>query len=376
MARKQSRPVPKKIGGISLSVKRGPNASGSWYYRLMWWNTSEGARTRVTRSLGWLTAEDADEALMAAAQGQDDEPEPDHAEDTVSDLLGAWLVIVEASPRSANTKRHYRYCVTRLNNGLGTHPVAFLGYSEMEAYVSVQASSGYSKRTIAQDLIAMGAAWKWAAKAGHLSRTLDMPRVTPKRGEYAINHRTPTDDEVSRTLEVYACSWKGDILRLTWATGSRIGAICELTWDQVDLEARSVTLDTKNGIVELPLGAPAMALLTRRHTAQGEPLTGQVFPEHVYTRRTTSAVRSALLQACKVAGVKPWTAHGLRRLAVDTMARAGVDVATAASITGHSEVTMLRYYRKITMEDQRRALAMAGLGQVKHEPPNLRVVNE
>ena len=46
------------------------------------------------------------------------------------------------------------------------------------------------------------------------------------------------------------------------------------------------------------------------------------------------------------------------------MARAGVDVATAASVTGHSVEVMLRKYRDVTAEDRRAAVRAAGLGSL------------
>ena len=53
--------------------------------------------------------------------------------------------------------------------------------------------------------------------------------------------------------------------------------------------------------------------------------------------------------------------HGLRRLAADTMARAGVDVGTAAAITGHDPKTMLEFYRTAPATDMALAVQMARL---------------
>ena len=72
----------------------------------------------------------------------------------------------------------------------------------------------------------------------------------------------------------------------------------------------------------------------------------------------------ALRQACAAAGVPRFTPYGLRRAAVDAMARAGVDPATAASITGHSVSVMLTAYRTVSEDDRRRAVAAAGLGRL------------
>lgn len=71
-----------------------------------------------------------------------------------------------------------------------------------------------------------------------------------------------------------------------------------------------------------------------------------------------------LRQACEAAGVKRFTPSGLRRAAVDTMARAGVDIGIAAAITGHSPEVMLRHYRGFTEDDKRRAAEVACLGEI------------
>ncbi len=53
--------------------------------------------------------------------------------------------------------------------------------------------------------------------------------------------------------------------------------------------------------------------------------------------------------------------HGLRRMVVARMLRAGVDPATAASLTGHSVVVMLRFYQQVTEADREAAVAKAAL---------------
>ena len=76
-------------------------------------------------------------------------------------------------------------------------------------------------------------------------------------------------------------------------------------------------------------------------------------------RRT---VREHIQIACQQADVAPFSPHALRRMAVDRMARAGVEPAVAASITGHDPVVMLKHYRVVTDDDLRCAAQNADLG--------------
>jgi integrase len=66
--------------------------------------------------------------------------------------------------------------------------------------------------------------------------------------------------------------------------------------------------------------------------------------------------------ACERAGTRRFTPHGLRRAAVDAMMRGGVDVGTAATITGHSVQVMIKHYQQATDDDRRRAVIKAQLG--------------
>ena len=63
-----------------------------------------------------------------------------------------------------------------------------------------------------------------------------------------------------------------------------------------------------------------------------------------------------------VAGVPKFTPHGLRRMAVDRMARAGVEPSVAASITGHDPNVMLQHYRAVSDDDLRLVAQRADLG--------------
>lgn len=49
------------------------------------------------------------------------------------------------------------------------------------------------------------------------------------------------------------------------------------------------------------------------------------------------------------------------------MLRAGVDPATAASLTGHSVVVMSRFYRQVTEADREAAVARAALAAFPDE---------
>lgn len=150
----------------------------------------------------------------------------------------------------------------------------------------------------------------------------------------------------------------GLVVRLLAMTGARVSEVCDLVPDSLDLMCGILHLGSKTGRRGSPLPAELVEAL-RDRVADGRP--------RLLDRPRESAsqvVRDRLRRASKAAGVPVFTPHGLRRLVVDRMARGGVDVGTAASLTGHSVEVVLRYYRQVSDEDRRRAVVAAGLGHL------------
>ncbi len=52
---------------------------------------------------------------------------------------------------------------------------------------------------------------------------------------------------------------------------------------------------------------------------------------------------------------------------MDRLARAGVDVATAAALLGHSPAVMMTLYRQVSDDDRRAAMAAARLWDVRSD---------
>ena len=173
---------------------------------------------------------------------------------------------------------------------------------------------------------------------------------------YVINHRTPTPGDVAAVLKHMDGDYRLGVL-LLFATGARIGEVCNLRRKEVEATGVS-TLGSKNRSRRVPLRSEIVAEVMDRLDGSDDYLLD--FP----AKDRKQALRSRLKRACKAAGIAPFTPHGLRRLVVDTMARNGVDAGTAASLTGHSPVVMLRFYRQVTDEDRARAVEVSGLGDL------------
>jgi integrase len=207
---------------------------------------------------------------------------------------------------------------------------------------------GRGARATAQVLLVVRMAWRWGHGVG-LVELADLPavrlRVPPS------DRRTPEPQEVQAVID-HVGGVVAVALRLAWALGARVGEISELRHADVDLTTPPgwVTLRGKTGPRRVPLPRAARAALDVYGAWEG-PL--------VHRRWLMARLRAG----CLALGQEPWSVHGLRRLAVDQLARGGVDVATAAALLGHSPAVMLGHYRRVQAADLEAAVARVQLGE-------------
>ncbi|HHO49658.1 MAG TPA: site-specific integrase [Deltaproteobacteria bacterium] len=342
------RPSPIEVGPLRARAVRprgvrGPH-DGRWYWR------GEQAREMVWR--GWATR---DEASMALARILVELPRrrPSQLSDvrTVRELCEAWhrTTLEGRTDLSPYTLRSTRQAGQRISAGLGAVRLDRLGGAVLEEWVGARRRRGNATLSIQSDLQILGRIWRWGQAVGAAPPyDLALPRIRTrhKRPRY-----TPTLPEVAavvRELEASAPLWTSVAVQLATATGARIGEIATLVWERVDLEAGLVELVGKTGPRTVPLRAELVALLGTlpRHSAW---VLG-VAPA------TCRNIRGHLGAACDRAGVQRFTPHALRRLAVDRLARAGVDVGTAAAVLGHSPAVMLSVYRQVGLDERRAAI--------------------
>ncbi len=139
-----------------------------------------------------------------------------------------------------------------------------------------------------------------------------------------------------------------DLMLFALATGLRQGNIKRLTWDQVDLPRRIVTLEhseTKNGeALGVPLNDLAVSVLTRRRG---------MHPRHVFTYRgspinhvNTKAWKGAL----KRAGITDFRWHDLRHTWASWLRQNDVPTWVLQELGGWKSETMVRRYAHLSVK--------------------------
>lgn len=126
-------------------------------------------------------------------------------------------------------------------------------------------------------------------------------------------------------------------------TAMRQGEILGMTWDDVDLHGRTVTLRlTKNGTKRVvPLSNTAFQLLANLP----RQLNGQVW------EYGQEGVKYAFSEARKKAEIKDLHFHDLRHEATSRLFEKGFNTMEVSAITGHKTLQMLKRYTHLKAED-------------------------
>jgi integrase len=128
----------------------------------------------------------------------------------------------------------------------------------------------------------------------------------------------------------------GALIKLLMLTGQRRNEVSEMTWGEVDLEARLWTLPkerSKNKQTHsIPLSEPAIAIL------QALPRRGDlVLMANGGNKATRDFGRDKKrIDALLPADMAPWVQHDLRRTMVSGMARLGVSLPVIEKVVNHS----------------------------------------
>lgn len=356
-SRNTRRPRPVRLGALRANATKRRRVNEfdevEWYHRIR----RQGDRGYVW--CGWGTPEFIEQQLarlVAAGRTEPAKPAARRADaGTLSEILEAWDDHQQRRPDlSSGTVKAYNQDARHLIAWLAEVSVASVDRAVVEDYRDSRLREGASPRTVAKELRTLHAAWRWGRERG-LAPARDLPRVGVKIQGHINNHHTPTPEEASSVFEALGGAMLLTV-QLLGISGARVASICAVRETDVD-DVRGLRIpDTKTGPRRFPIPEEFAASLKEHFAAHGGPLVPGS------PKAATQRVRDALARACSDAGVRPFTPHGLRRLVVDRMARSGVDVATAASLVGHSPEVMLRHYRKVNDDDRRRAVLMAGLG--------------
>jgi integrase len=182
--------------------------------------------------------------------------------------------------------------------------------------------------------------------------------------------------ELQAILAVADPEWRSMILFGLY-TGQRLGDICRLTWDNLDLETNVIRLTAgkTNKTIVVPIAPPLRDHIDMLPVsdAPGAPLHPRAFGYYHNPKLITNVSNgfASLLTQAGLRGprvhqntgkghlgrktVNRLSFHSLRHTAVSLLKDAGIPQATVQELIGHSSEAMSQHYTHVGLESLRRA---------------------
>ena len=274
--------------------------------------------------------------------------------------------------RSVHTVRAYTGDVAALLGHaarLGVTVPGELDLAVLRSWLARSRSTGAARTTLARRGSAARVFTAWAHRRGLLAADPGALLATPR------GHRPLPDvlraDQAAQLVDQVDGTATGDLrdraaLELLYATGIRVGELCGLDLDDVDVERQVVrVLGKGNRERSVPYGAPA-ARAIERWLVLGRPgwLTAGSGPALLLGRRggrvDPRAVRTLVhRRLADVPGAPDLGPHGLRHSAATHLLEGGADLRSVQELLGHASLATTQLYTHVSVERLRSSYAQA-----------------
>lgn len=264
---------------------------------------------------------------------------------TFCNILGRYKMSVTQTKRS---RRSEEYRIAKImRNKIAEYTMRNLTTSVLADYRDQRLKEA-SNACVCRELATISAVIthaqrEWGLSINNPAKLVKKPRLPPGRSRIL----KPVElerllHELNAERHELRSKWLVPLVRLALETAMRQGELLSLQWKHVDFEERTAYLPmTKNGKDRyVPLSSAALTILESL-----DRVDERVIPI------SQNVVLCAWPRACKRAGIEDFHFHDLRHMATTNLAKKLPNVIELASVTGHSNVQMLkRYYHTSASE--------------------------
>lgn len=293
---------------------------------------------------------------------------------TLKQAIAEYIIIKQANGRSQQTVKWYQSILGMLGERLGERSLQDISAGHMTEYIlqlrkrgerytdapqRPSTAGGLSAYSIQSHIRALKAFWGWAADEYQIGRNpmrnIENPRLPPPPPK-AIKPR-----DVVRLLDACGEDNQGHrnraIILFLADTGARVGGLCSLTIDNLDLNRRCALLTEKGGDKRRVFFTHYTGLIIARWLRARCSDSGFVF-----TSVTTGAglSESGVYQMLKRLGararVKTYNPHSFRDGFAIAWVKAGGDISTLARLLGHKDIKTTADYYALFADDELQAI--------------------
>lgn len=238
---------------------------GKWYYSLEV-GKEEGKRRRIERTGGSTKKEALQSLRKAILEYENTGSYLDESNLSVNDYFDYWYreyVLVNCKP---NTQSGYRRLIDlHIKPTIGKYQIKKITPAKLQELINIKYRNGFSKNYLRNFYGVLSGAFKNAVYPYQLIKENPMTFVSvPKYNQKLINN---LDDLKIITLEQYTTILKrfpyGSNmhipLQIGFHTGMRVGEVMSLTWDCIDLEAKTIKVEKilyRNEFKQWTFGSP------------------------------------------------------------------------------------------------------------------------
>ncbi len=349
------------------------------------WEAMISLPGRKRRSLYGKTRKEAQDKLRGALRDVDLGLDLVAGRQTVEQFMIRWLEdVARPKLRPSTLKSYESYVRLHIIPTLGHHRLTKLTPQDVQTFLNAKSATGLSPRTVQYIRAilrrALGQAVKWGLVGRNVAALVDPPRSVRKLVEPL------SADHARAFIAATASDRLGPLFHVAIASGLRQGELFGLRWQDVDLNAGTLTVrhamqrvNGKPTFVEpktalsqrtVTLPASAVAALRAQRTCQIENRLlagsrwqdwGLVFSSTIGTPLEPSNVGHRLHKLLEGAGLPRQRFHDLRHCAASLLLAGGVAPRTIMGILGHSQIGLtMNTYAHLSPGLERDAAAALG----------------
>ena len=238
--------------------------------------------------------------------------------------------------------------LNQLKAFFGTYSLADITPALVDDFKQMRKAKGVKPATINRQMNIFKRMLNLAKKRWMWIKEVPAIEMEPKADRKRIRHLS--FEEYHKLLD--CCDlWLKSIVTVAAWTGLRQGNILNLKRSQVNLFARTISLDgseTKNGEnLIIPIAEPALEVL-KKAVSRSTKNNPYVFCDQSNKPHYKVKIERAFKKALTSAGIEDFRFHDLRHCFASWNRQAGVDIDTLADLMGHKDTRMTRRYAHIS----------------------------
>ena len=229
----------------------------------------------------------------------------------------------------------------------------------LRRYVAFLGERRYARRSIARKASVIRSLLEWAVVDGQIPATpasdlavprLDrpLPKVLRALEAAQLCELPPDDDPVGLRDRA--------ILELLYGSGLRVGELCALDVDEIDLSSNAITVTGKGRKQRrVPLSGPGRRALdtyirAARAALMSERSDAALFLNKRGTRLNPRSVRAVISKYLRAEGLDPVNPHALRHSFATHLLDGGADLRTVQELLGHESLATTQVYTHVSSE--------------------------